>query len=95
MKVVIVGGYDRMVRQYINICGEFGCKAKVCTRRKANIDCMIGRPDLLILITNPVSHSLILSAKKSAAQYDTPIVQTHSGSGTAIRNILVRHWIGG
>ena len=32
MSVVIVGGHDRMVRQYKDICREYGCKAKVFTQ---------------------------------------------------------------
>ena len=29
MSVVIIGGNERMVCQYENICREYGCKAKV------------------------------------------------------------------
>ena len=29
MSVVIVGGHDRMVSQYVKICKSFNCKAKV------------------------------------------------------------------
>ena len=29
MSVVIIGGNERMVTQYENICKEHGCKAKV------------------------------------------------------------------
>ena len=34
MSVVIVGGNERMVCQYEDICKGFGCKAKVFAKRK-------------------------------------------------------------
>ena len=32
MSVVIVGGHDRMVRQYMDICKKYNCKSKVFTQ---------------------------------------------------------------
>ena len=32
MSVVIIGGHDRMVRQYKKICKDYQCKAKVFTQ---------------------------------------------------------------
>ena len=34
MSVVIVGGNERMVCQYENICKGYGCKAKVFAKEK-------------------------------------------------------------
>ena len=36
MSVVIVGGHDRMVRQYMDICKKFNCKSKVFTQLPGN-----------------------------------------------------------
>jgi hypothetical protein len=36
------------------ICKEFGCKAKMFTRKNGNLGCLIGKPDLILLFTNPV-----------------------------------------
>ena len=52
MSVVIVGGHDRMVCQYKEICKKHHCKAKVFTQMSANLRSQIGKPDLLILFTN-------------------------------------------
>ena len=35
MSVVIIGGHDRMVCQYKQICKQFKCKAKVFTQMSA------------------------------------------------------------
>ena len=42
MSVVIVGGHDRMVSQYVKICKSFNCKAKVFTQMTADFGKQIG-----------------------------------------------------
>ena len=59
MSVVIVGGHDRMVSQYVKICKSFNCKAKVFTQMTADFGKQIGAPDLLVLFTSTVSHKMI------------------------------------
>ncbi|MDR2648617.1 MAG: DUF2325 domain-containing protein [Clostridiales bacterium] len=93
MIVVIVGGHDRMVCQYKGICKEYGCKAKVYTQAENNLEGLIGRPDLIVLFTNPVSHKMAIIARKMAAYRDIAIVQSHCGSGSALRNILSENLI--
>ncbi|MDR3325099.1 MAG: DUF2325 domain-containing protein [Spirochaetaceae bacterium] len=88
MSVVIVGGHDRMHCQYKDICKEFGCKAKVFTEKKCPLERLMGNPDLIVLITNPVSHGMAAIARKEAANKGITLVQSHCGSGNALRNIL-------
>ena len=38
MSVVIVGGNERMVCQYENICKGYGCKAKFLQKEKGTIE---------------------------------------------------------
>ncbi len=42
MSVVIIGGHDRMVCQYKQICKQFKCKAKVFTQMSAAMSKQIG-----------------------------------------------------
>ena len=58
MSVVIIGGHDRMVCQYKQICKQFKCKAKVFTQMSAAMSKQIGSPDLIVLFTNTVSHKM-------------------------------------
>ena len=51
MSVVIIGGNERMVCQYTDICRDFGCKAKVFAKENGPMKKKIGCPDLLILFT--------------------------------------------
>lgn len=50
MSVVIIGGHDRMVCQYKQICKQFKCKAKVFTQMSAAMSKQIGSPDLIVLL---------------------------------------------
>jgi hypothetical protein len=74
--------------QYRDICKEHNCRAKIYTQPNRNLEDMIGRPDLIVLFTNPTSHELARVARRKAAGCGIPIVQSHSGSGNALRNIL-------
>ena len=86
MSVVIIGGHDRMVRQYKEICENHKYKAKVFTQMKTGLDKLIGRPDLLILFTNTVSHKM-----DEVDENRTDIVRCHTSSGTALAEILEKH----
>jgi hypothetical protein len=88
MSIVIIGGHDRMICQYRTICKKYGCKAKIYTQAAANLDCLIGNPDLIVLFTNPVSHEMVKIAKKAAAQKAIDLVQSHNGSANALKSIL-------
>ena len=88
MSVVIVGGHDRMVCQYKEICKKHHCKAKVFTQMSANLRSQIGKPDLLILFTNTVSHKMVHTAVSEAEKCNANIVRCHTSSGTALNEIL-------
>ena len=88
MSVVIIGGHDRMVSQYKKICKNYKCKAKVFTQMSACLDKQIGRPDLLILFTNTVSHKMIKCALDEVDASRTEIVRCHTSSGSALTEIL-------
>ena len=66
MSVVIVGGHDRMVRQYMDICKKFKCKSKVFTQLPGNFRSQIGQADLIILFTSTVSHIMATGAVQEA-----------------------------
>ena len=91
MSVVIVGGHDRMVSQYKKICTSHKCKAKVFTQMSASLDKQIGRPDLLILFTNTVSHKMVITASQEAKKNNIPIARIHTSSATALRSVLDEH----
>ena len=88
MSVVIIGGHDRMVRQYKEICENHKYKAKVFTQMKTGLDKLIGRPDLLILFTNTVSHKMVKCALEEAKRNNIEVVRCHTSSQAALDEIL-------
>ena len=78
-----------MIRQYINLCGEYKCKAKVYPKMTSGLKNM-GSPDLIVLFTNTVSHKMVRCALSEAKDH-TRIARSHSSSMAALRSILEEH----
>ena len=91
MSVVIVGGNDKMIRQYEDLCKNYICKAKVFTQPSSNLREKIGRPDLMILFTNTVCHKMIVTATQTAGKNNIEIARSHSSSATALKKILSQY----
>ncbi len=88
MSIVIIGGHDRMVCRYKDICKTHGCKAKVFTQMPADLSRKIGNPDLCILFTNTVSHKMVRTAVEEAGRKNFKLVRCHTSSGSALEGIL-------
>ena len=91
MSVVIIGGNERMECQYKAICKQYGYKAKVFTKMPGNFRSQIGRPDLMILFTNTVSHKMAYCALQEAQRSQSRVARCHSSSSCALKNILEAH----
>ena len=83
MSVVIVGGHDRMVTQYKEVCKGYRCNVKVFTQMRAGLHKQIGSPDVLVLFTNTVSHKMV-----KAALDEIDCILCHSSSKNALTEIL-------
>lgn len=88
MSVVIIGGNERMARQYSDICNEHGCTAKVFPKETGPIEKKIGSPDLMILFTRTVSHKMVQGAVEAAKKNAIPIARVQSSSVSALRTLL-------
>lgn len=88
MSVVIIGGNERMVCQYKQICKEHHFKAKVFAKMAADLKNKIGQPDLIILFTSTVSHKMVHCAVQEADKNDIEIRRSHSSSASALKEIL-------
>ena len=94
MSVVIVGGNERMVCQYEDVCKSYGCKAKVFVKESGTLKKKLGTPDLLILFTNTVSHKMVISASQEARRNQVPIARVHSSSVSALDQCLCQYCCG-
>ena len=94
MSVVIIGGHERMVRQYEEICEKHGCDAKVFVKERSGFKKNLGTPDLMILLTNTVSHKMVKCAITEAEKCNAEIVRCHTSSKSALNEILQNACVG-
>ena len=88
MSIVIIGGHDRMVRQYHDICKAYKCKAKVFTQMAGDLKKQMGKPDLFVLFTNTVSHKMVTLDRVLAKRNNIEVVRCHTSSRAALEEIL-------
>ena len=91
MSIVIIGGNDRMIYQYKDLCKEYNCRAKVFTQMQGALKKKIGVPDLIVLFTGTVSHKMVNCALFEAKRLNLPLARSHTSSLAALRNILEEH----
>ena len=91
MSIVIIGGNERMVCMYEDICKNHGCRAKVFVKEKGGLKKKIGCPDLLILFTSTVSHRMVNGVVDEARRNNIPVVRVHSSSAHALNQTLLAH----
>lgn len=85
MSVVIIGGNERMVCQYTDICKDYGCKAKVFPKEHGSVKKKIGNPDLMISlyqhrIPQNGHHCFPGSKEKQYSDRKNPYQQCHRTS---------------
>jgi len=91
MSIVILGGNERMERQYKDLCEEYHCSAKIFTKPSGNLRSKIGKPDLMIFFTGTMSHKMVNAAMCEAKGNKTRIARAHTSSMAALREILNVH----
>ena len=91
MSVVIIGGNERMSRQYADVCTAHGYDAKVFPKETGPIEKKIGSPDLMILFTSTVSHKMVNCAVEEAKKKSIPVCRCHTSSAAALENILKQY----
>lgn len=88
MCAALIGGMDRLKRDYINEAKKRGVKLKCYTGKERTISGSMGRVDFVVLFTNKVSHKArkdVLSAVRSS---DTPVLMRHSCGVSTLRECL-------
>ena len=88
MSIVIVGGHDRMSKDYIKVCKKYNCKAKVFTQMETGLRDKIGSQDAVILLTDVVSHKLVRTAKKEADKKNITIIRNHNSTVSSLETVL-------
>ena len=88
MSLVVVGGNERMKRDYIQLAKNRGYKAKVVLNMSSRVKRSIGSPDAIVIFTSTVSHKLMASVETQAKKQDIPIIRNKNNSKFAFEQSL-------
>lgn len=88
MCATLVGGMDRLHKDYKMTAKRSGVKLKTFTGKERNMRAMMGTPDLIIIFTDKVSHKARNLAIQHAKAKDIPVAQVHSCGVSSLKNCL-------
>lgn len=88
MCAAVIGGMDRLKRDYINAAKRQGIKLKVFTGKENKIAPKLGRADLVILFTNQLSHAARKDVVNYAKSNDIKVAMSHSCGVSSLRRCL-------
>lgn len=88
MSIIVVGGHDRMHETYKSIGCKYGHHIKVFTQMPTKFEKLIGKPDVILLLTNTVSHKMVTTAVKEAKRKNIPVIRSHSSSANSLENSI-------
>ncbi|MBQ9537392.1 MAG: DUF2325 domain-containing protein [Desulfovibrionaceae bacterium] len=88
MSVTLIGGMDRLKREYIAAALEYGHDLKCISRNERNFVDKIGNPDTLIVFTNKISHEAKRKAVQLARSKKIPLRMIHSCGVSSLRECL-------
>ena len=88
MSIVIVGGHERMEREYIDVGKRHGYKIKIFTKMQGDLCKRIGNPDYIVMFTDVVSHKLVNTTNKIMKKKNIPSLRLHNSSVQTLDNAL-------
>jgi hypothetical protein len=88
MCAVLIGGMDRLRREYILVARELGFDLKIFTGQENNIKRQIGDPDIIVICTGKVSHNARLEALRHASAKAIRLEMIHSSGVSALRRCI-------
>ena len=95
MCAVLIGGMDRLHREYIQAAKSLGVNLKVFAGQERSIKKQLGGADLLILCTGKVSHSARQEVTRHAAVKKIPLFMIHSSGVSSLRCCIENCRLGG
>ena len=88
MCAALVGGMDRLRKDYIDAARTLGVTLKVFTGQERSIKSQLGELDMMILFTSKVSHAARQEAIKHAKSNKIPLHMIHSSGVSALRKCI-------
>ena len=88
MCAALVGGMDRLRREYMNEADRQDVTLKHFTGKERVIAKSIGKVDVVVLFTNKVSHKARKDVIKACKKDNIPVIQHHSCGLGSLRKCL-------
>ncbi len=88
MCIAVIGGMDRLERDYITEAEKLGVRLKVYTKPASDIISRIKNVDGVVIFTNKVSHRARNEALKVAKSRNIPVYMSHSCGVCTLKNCL-------
>ena len=80
MTLLVVGGNERMKRDYINLGKEKGYKTKVILNMSSKALKDFGSPNAVVMFTSTVSHKLKTVIETQAKKKNIPVIRHYNNS---------------
>lgn len=88
MCIAIIGGLDRLRREYEERCKELGLNAKVFSQEVPGLRKRIINLDGIVIFTDCVSHNAMRDAQEAGKSAHIPVVKSHSSSVSSLTRCL-------
>lgn len=88
MTILVVGGNERMKRDYINLGKEKGYKTKIILNMSSKARKDFGDPDAVVMFTSTVSHKLKAVVESQAKKKNIPIIRHYNNSKVSFMECL-------
>jgi hypothetical protein len=88
MCAVLIGGMDRLHREYIETAKALGVNLKVFAGQERSIRKQLGGADMLILCTGKVSHAARKEVVSHASVKKIPLFMIHSSGVSSLRGCI-------
>lgn len=88
MCVALIGGMDRLQREYMDEAKRLGIKLKIFTKSEINIDAKVRNADAIIIFTNKVSHRTKREVMNVAKTNAIRVLMNHSCGICTLRDCL-------
>jgi Uncharacterized protein conserved in bacteria (DUF2325) len=88
MRISLVGGMDRLERQYRIEAEKRGYELRVFNGPEVNMSSKLASSDAVVLFTGKVSHEARILAVAATKSYGIPLLQCHSCGVCSFRDCL-------
>ena len=88
MCAALIGGMDRLKREYMTEAKKNGVKLKHFTGKERKISNALGNVDFVVLFTNKVSHKARKDVLDAVRGKDVPVYMHHSCGISTLRKCL-------